>query len=99
MQLLFTSPSLTAPTIETLHEYGTRRFTKLSRYLPTFEGEYSMRVSVRRERYLFVITLEIGIPRKVIVKTSDEDLRKAIDEAYDIMRRTLLRKISKNYGH
>lgn len=97
MQLLFTSPSLTAPTTETLHEYGTRRFNKLSRYLPSFDGEYSMRVTVRRERHLFLVTLDIGIPRKIVVKTRDEDLRKAIDEAYDIMRRTIIRKLSKSY--
>lgn len=92
MQLLFTSPSLTKPTVETFQEYAQKKFSKLSRFLPNFREDYFVRVSVQRERHMFVITLQFSVPERLIIKTRSSDLRKAIDQAYAIAKNSLTRR-------
>ncbi len=95
MQLLLTSPDLTAPTMETLREYADRRFVKLTRFLPAFGGEHMVKVSVRRTRYLFEVVVEIEMPGKLIIHTKDKDMRKAIDDAYESAKKTIVRRRQK----
>lgn len=91
MQLLLTSPNLTAPTVETVQEYATRRFNKLVRFLPKFDDQ-TIRISVRRNRYQFEVVVELNIPAKLVITTKDNDLRKAIDDAYATARRRVVKK-------
>ncbi len=98
MQLLFHSPALTDPTFDTLKEYGTLRFEKLSKYLPKFDGEHTVRVSVKKERYLFVVTVEVVVPNRLIVKTRNNDLRHALDEAFNVMKVAILKDKEKRRG-
>lgn len=98
MQLLFTSPNLTEPTADTLREYASQRFIKLQRYLPKFEGEYHIRISVTKERHLFVLSVELSVPKPLIVKVADKDLRVAVDKAYSVLKTTVVRNKNKRYG-
>lgn len=99
MQLLFSAPSLTAPTFETLQEYGSKRFEKLARFLPKFEGEPSVRISVQKEGYLFVVRVEVAIPKVIVVTMKNADLRKAIDYAYATLKKTVVRRVEKARGY
>lgn len=92
MQLLLTSPNLTAPTVETLRDYASMRFDKLIRFLPTFPGEHLVKISVRRNNYLFEVVVELQIPGKLVVTTKNKDMRKAIDDAYATAKNTVVRK-------
>lgn len=98
MQLLFTAPSLTPPTFETLQEYGSKRFEKLARFLPKFNAEPSIKISVQKEGYLFVVHVEVAIPKVIIVTIKDADLRKAIDYAYATLKKTVVRQVEKARG-
>jgi len=92
MQLLFNSTTLTRPTAETLREYGTRRFEQLNRYLPKWNKEFSVRITVHKERHLFVVCVELTLPTRLVIKARHEDLRAAIDNAYSMLRNMLLRR-------
>ncbi|MCA9379299.1 HPF/RaiA family ribosome-associated protein [Candidatus Dojkabacteria bacterium] len=98
MQLLFSAPSLTAPTFETLREYGSKRFEKLARVLPQFNGEPLIKVSVQKEGRLFVVHVEVAIPKVIVVTMKDADLRKAIDYAYATLKKTVVRQVEKARG-
>ncbi|MBL8015039.1 MAG: HPF/RaiA family ribosome-associated protein [Candidatus Doudnabacteria bacterium] len=91
MQLLFSYPHLAAPTVETIREYATKRFSKLQRYLPKFDGEHAVRISVRKERNQFYVQVEITVPKALVVKVNDFDLRKAIDMAYQVIKNMALK--------
>jgi ribosome-associated translation inhibitor RaiA len=95
MQMLLSSPNLAAPTIETLRDYATKRFVKLSRFLPSISGEYKIKLHVRRNRYLFEVVLEILGPARLVVTTKDKDMRKAIDDAYASIKHMAVKKLQK----
>lgn len=87
--MLFSVTGLTAPTAETAREYGREKLYRLQRMLSRF-NQSRIRVSVTKERYYFVVSVELITVRKpLIVKVKNEDLRKAIDEAVGIMKSLL----------
>lgn len=91
MRLLFTYPHLTAPTVETVREYATKRFEKLNKFLPKFSGEHAVRITVYKERKTFVVHVEVAVPKALNIKVSDFDLRKAIDMAYKLIKEALVK--------
>ncbi len=99
MQLLFNSTTLTQPTAETLREYGTRKFEKLKKYLPKWNKEFAVRITVHKERYMFVVSVELTLPKHMVIKTRHEDLRAAIDAAYETLRNNILRQKDKLAYH
>lgn len=101
MQLLFNASDLTAPTAETLREYASRRFTKLAKYLPRVEFDRAVRISVQKERHTFLVQVEVAVPKVLVVKARNVDLRKAIDMAYQMLKEMLLRyreKVHQRYN-
>ncbi len=88
---MLSSLNLTGPTVETYKEYAAKRFEKLNRYLPKFDGTHAVRISVKKERHIFVVQVEIAVPKVLVVKVRAEDLRRAIDEAYAVIKSSLLK--------
>lgn len=99
MQLLLTTPHLTPPTVESLREYATTRFTQLTKLLPTLKRELEVRISVHKERHLFVVLVEMEGLGHMVVKIKSDDLRKAIDDAYIKLRQQLMKYKRKNWQH
>lgn len=98
MQLLFTYPHLTAPTAETVREYASKRFKKLSKYAPKFNsGEQIVKITVTRQKRTFVVHVEIRIPQALNIKVEDFDLRRAIDLAYQHIKQMLLKYQEKRH--
>lgn len=92
MQLLLSSTNLTAPTAETFEEYAKRRFDKLVRFLPNFSGEHQVKISIRRNRYIFEVVVELSTPGKLVVTSKDKDMRKAIDDAYATAKNNVIKR-------
>ena len=99
MQLLFNSTTLNQPTAETLREYGTRRFEQLKRYLPTWNQEFAVRITVHKERFTYVVCVELTLPTRLVIKARNEDLRAAIDAAYVMLKNNMLRKKERRAYH
>lgn len=91
MQLLFSYPHLSAPTVETIRDYAARRFEKLARYLPQFNSEHVIKISVYKENKRFYVQVEVAAPKVLVIKVDDFDLRKAIDLAYQVIKTNLLK--------
>ena len=82
MQYLFTAPSLTKPTFETLETYTKKRFRKIERLIPgRISVEATLRISVQKDGDQFALTVEISLHNgeDILVKEKDRDLRRAID--------------------
>lgn len=96
MQMLLSATGLTAPTTETFRDYARGKFTKLDRLLQHFMNT-RVRVSVSKERHLFILTVELVVTKRpVVVKVKDADLRRAIDMAYGVIRQALSTKTKKH---
>lgn len=81
MQFVFTAPSLTGPTFETLEEHSRKRFKKIERLVPNDGNERILRISVNKDGDDFVLIAEIKTKEDIFVKIRNRDLRLAIDEA------------------
>ena len=90
MHLTISAPSLTKPTYQTLEEYATRRFKKIEKFLRKKDKtEHELRISVDKSGDFFELSAEIFIPVSIIVKTKNRDLRKAIDDSLEQLKRKL----------
>ena len=89
MQLLFYAPQLTAPTLESLQKYAEKRLSKLNRILPKLSSDKAIRISVQRQKHMFVLSIELAHNKPIYIQVEDPNLYKAIDNAVDVLRRTL----------
>jgi ribosome-associated translation inhibitor RaiA len=90
MRLTISAPALTKPTYQTLEEYATKRFSKLKKILrKKGQTDHEIRIGVEKSGDLFELVAEVFVPVVVTVRVKNRDLRAAIDEASDQMRRRL----------
>lgn len=90
MQLLIHSTQLNAPALASLEEYANKRFQQLLRVLPKFGETSLIRLRATMERHEFVITVEINLPGKpVFIEVAHPNLYTAIDQAHDLIKRTV----------
>jgi ribosomal subunit interface protein len=99
MQLLYYAPKLTAPTIESLQQYTQRRFAKLSRFVPRLgHSDFNIKISVEKRRHVFVLSVEVPLSRPVYIQVEHSNLYAAIDNAYDVIKKTIRRAKEKQRG-
>ncbi len=82
MQYMFTAPTLTRPTFETLETYARTRFRKIERLIPKhINVNATLRISVQKDGDQFAITVEISLHNgeEILIKEKNRDLRRAID--------------------
>lgn len=96
MQLLFYAPKLTQPTQESLRSYSRMRFSKLTRLIPDINS-MSVHIRVERQRHNFVLTVEIPLKKPIFIEVSHSNLYAAIDQAYDVVKRSI-RKTKEKYA-
>lgn len=87
MQLLINAPRLTSLVQESIDRYVRLRFEKLTRFLPT--GTDRVRITAQQERHNFIITVEIRLSKPVFIQVAHSNLYAAIDQAYDIVKRSV----------
>ncbi len=96
MRYTFTAPDISKPTYDTLEEHSKKRFSKIARLLPKDElANYELRLTVRHSGDIFELMADLVGIQGDVVKTKNRDIRKAIDEAASMMKRSLSRQKDK----
>ena len=94
MKYLFTAPSLTEPTYETLETQVYKAFAKIEKLVEK-EESCTLRVSVNKDGDEFVVTVELINSGTIVSKQKDRNLRRAIDIVSHEIKSQLVKNKSK----
>jgi len=99
MNYLFTAPSLSKPTFETLEEYSKKKFNKIEKFIKPNNDEVPLlKISVNKDGDEFLLTVEIHTFENTLIKHKDRDLRRAIDLASHQLKDKLIKDKEKKFS-